>query len=105
MSRRKGLGIAIDAFYDNFTCAALFGKLRLPGSPEEIIDPRPVREFWVDELQQILSEVKKGLHKVVLVAMVGAVISALRKRDSKRSTAEYEDLESVLGNWASYFKP
>jgi hypothetical protein len=47
MNRPKVASIAIDAFYDNFTCAALFRKLRIPGSPEEVIDPRPVRSFWL----------------------------------------------------------
>ncbi len=105
MNRPKAANIAIDAFYDNFTCAALFRKLRIPGSPAEIIDPRPVRMFWVDGLQQILSEVKKGMNMVALLATVGLVVSAIRNRDSKRPTAEVEDLESFLGDWASCLKP
>jgi hypothetical protein len=38
MKRPKVRNIAVDAFFDNFMCAALFGRLRIPGSPREIID-------------------------------------------------------------------
>jgi len=45
MNRPKLGSIAVDAFYDNFTCGALFGKLRIPGSPRQAIDPRSLNEF------------------------------------------------------------
>jgi hypothetical protein len=61
--------------------------------------------FWVDEFQQILSQAKREMHIVARVAMVGVIISALRSRDSKRSKTEGEDMESHLGNLASYIKP
>jgi len=44
--------IALDAFFDNFTCAALFGRLRIPGAPTQIIDPRSFDEFRSEELPQ-----------------------------------------------------
>jgi len=38
--KRPSVGrIAVDAFFDNFTFGALFGKLRIPGSPQVLIDP------------------------------------------------------------------
>jgi len=105
MNRPKATSIAIDAFYDNFTCAALFRKLRIPGSPREIVDPRSVHIFWTDEFEQLLAEVKGRLHTIARVAMVGVIFSALRKNESQRSRAEAEDIESLVGGWSSYIKP
>jgi hypothetical protein len=105
MNRPKVASIAIDAFYDNFTCAALFRKLRIPGSPEEVIDPRPVRSFWADEFQQILAEAKGRLHVIARVALVGVIVSALRRGDPKGSATEGEDTESFIADWPSFIKP
>ena len=49
MKRQNAANVAVDAFYDNFTCVALFRKLRIPGSPKEIIDPRLAHTFWDDQ--------------------------------------------------------
>jgi hypothetical protein len=105
MNRPRVASIAIDAFYDNFTCAALFRKLRIPGSPQEVIDPRPVRSFWVDEFQHILAEAKGRLHVITRVALVGVIVSALRRSDPKRSTTEGEDIESFMADLPSFIKP
>jgi len=105
MNRPRVTSIAIDAFYDSFMCAALFKKLRIPGSPEEIVDPRPVRAFWSDEFRQILAEQVERLHVVTRVALVGVIISALRKSDPKAPTTEGEEVETFLANLPSYIKP
>jgi hypothetical protein len=95
----------IDAFYDNFTCSALFRKLHIPGSPREIIDPRPARTFWVDESQQILAGVMTKMRAIYNLASAGAIISAFRKRDIKGPTTQGEDIESFLADWSSCIKP
>jgi hypothetical protein len=105
MNRPRASSIAIDSFYDNFTCVALFRKLRIPGSPREVIDPRPARTFWVDESQQILAGALVKLRAIALLASVGTIISALRKADRKMPTTEGEDVESLLADWSSYIKP
>jgi hypothetical protein len=69
MKRRKVRSIAVDAFFDNFTCAALFGRLRIPGAPRAIIDSRPADIFWMDELNQIMADVKR----IVRIAQVAAI--------------------------------
>jgi hypothetical protein len=99
MNRPRVGTIAIDAFYDNFSCASLFRKLRIPGSPEEIVDPRSARTFWVDESQQILAGA------MVKVRAILAILSALRKGDRKEPAAKREDIESFLADWSSYIKP
>ncbi len=40
-----GVRIAFAAFLDNLSGAALFGKLRWPGAPSEMIDSRTVEEY------------------------------------------------------------
>jgi hypothetical protein len=105
MNRPRVASIAIDAFYDNFTCAALFRKLRIPGSPEEIIDPRPVRTFWADEFHQILAEVKGSMHVIARVALVGVIVSALRRSDAQGSPTDGEGTESFMADWPSFIKP
>lgn len=105
MNRPRVAGIAIDAFYDSFTCSALFRRLRIPGSPEETIDPRPVRTFWSDEFRQILAEQVERLHVVTRVAMVGVMVSALRRSDPKGSSAGGEDIEGFLADLPTFIKP
>src|SRR5271165_180429 len=86
MNRPRVASIATDAFYDNFTCAALFRKLRIPGSPEQIIDPRPAPTFWVDEAQQTLAGVMAKVRAIAVLATVGVIISAFRKGDIAKTT-------------------
>jgi hypothetical protein len=105
MNRRKVTSIAVDAFYDNFTCAALFRKLRIPGSPREIIDPRPVHTFWADEFSQILADAKRRLHLIAGFAMFGSILSIFSKGNVKRRSAKEEDLKNLLADWSSYIKP
>jgi hypothetical protein len=45
MSKSKLAQIATDAFFDNFSFAALFGKLNLPVAPDRLIDPRSLDEY------------------------------------------------------------
>jgi hypothetical protein len=45
MKRLSSAQIAVDAFFDNFSMAALFGKLRIPGAPRLAIDPRSLAEY------------------------------------------------------------
>jgi hypothetical protein len=105
MSRPRAASVAIDAFYDNFTCAALFRKLHIPGSPREIIDPRSARTFWADESQQILAGVMTKVRAIYNLALAGVIISAFSKRDIKRPAKKGEDVESFLADWSSYIKP
>jgi hypothetical protein len=37
--------VLFEAFLDGITCAGLFGKLRRPGAPTEIVDSRSVEEY------------------------------------------------------------
>jgi hypothetical protein len=58
MNRPKLGAIATDAFFDNFTLASLFGKLRIPGAPRELVDPRPlkhVKSQVVHETAEVLN--------------------------------------------------
>jgi len=41
----RGHSIFLNAFLDNLSGAALFGKLRRPGAPMEMIDSRSVEEY------------------------------------------------------------
>jgi len=50
MNRPRPIDIAADAFFDNFSFAALFGRLRIPGSPREIVDHRSIEQFMADEV-------------------------------------------------------
>jgi hypothetical protein len=52
MSRPMAGSIAVDAFFDNFAFAALFGKLRIPGSPREIVDSRQLSQFDAQHLKE-----------------------------------------------------
>jgi hypothetical protein len=44
------------AFMDGVTCAGLFGKLRRPGAPTELIDSRTVEQYLASgEFEETLS--------------------------------------------------
>ena len=47
MNGPKGASIAVDAFFDNFTCAALFRKLRIPGESRRQVNPQMLDEIWM----------------------------------------------------------
>jgi hypothetical protein len=96
MKRRKVGSIAVDAFFDNFSCAALFGRLRIPGSPREIIDPRTVIIFWIDELQQRMADLKR----IVLIAQV-ADISGILFESVSESLITRKVLESFQSDLSS----
>jgi hypothetical protein len=105
MSRPRAVSVSIDAFYDNFTCAALFHRLHIPGAPKEIVDPRPAHTFWVDESQQILTDVMAKMRAARVLALVGVFISAFRTNDLKKPSTKGEDVESALADWSSFIKP
>jgi len=51
----------LDAFLDGATAAGLFGWLRRPGAPTQLVDSRSVEEFMtdfasVDDLRNVLPE-------------------------------------------------
>jgi hypothetical protein len=96
MSRPRVTSIAVDSFFDNFTCAALFGRLRIPGSPREIIDTRPVDIFWIDELRQIMADVKR----IVRLAQVAAISGILFE-----SVSESLITSKVLESFQSSLSP
>jgi hypothetical protein len=51
--------IFLEAFLDGATGAGLFGKLRRPGAPTELIDSRTVEGFLVSgDFERILSRCK-----------------------------------------------
>lgn len=100
MTRPRATSIVIDAFYDNFTCAALFRKIRIPGSPKEVVDPRSAHEFWADEFQHILGDLKTAFHMMTGVALVGAIFKGF----AERRTRKKEQLEAFLASWSSSSK-
>ena len=52
----------LDAFLDGCTCAGLFGKLRRPGAPTELIDSRTVEEYLASgEFEETLSRLRVRL--------------------------------------------
>ena len=64
MDRPKVGSIATDAFFDNFSFCALFGRLRIPGAPREIMDPRSLREFSADELQFGIEDIREEVEQI-----------------------------------------
>jgi len=53
--------ILIDAFLDGFSGAGLFGKLRRPGAPTELVDSRSLEEFKASgEFDALLRRYGKG---------------------------------------------
>jgi hypothetical protein len=99
MKRRKVGSIAVDAFFDTFSCAALFGRLRIPGAPREIIDSRPADIFWMDELRQIMADVKR----IVRLAQVAAISGILFESVSE-SLITSKVLESFQSSLSSSIK-
>jgi hypothetical protein len=101
MNRPKLGSIAIDAFYDAFTCAALFGRLRIPGAPPELIDPRPLKKFAGDELQLSIQDFIKEIGRIE--ALVRGLRSVADPADNLIST---ETLQALLRSWSeSSLKP
>jgi len=98
-NRRRVATIAIDAFYDNFTCAALFGKLRVPGSPQEVFDPRPAREFWHSERHKVRVEWFSSIADAL--GHTGTEVGETVK--SQATKGEY--LESFLVDRSPYTRP
>lgn len=94
MRRRTVGSIAVDAFFDTFTCAALFGRLRIPGSPREMIDPRAVDMFWMDQLQSIMTDVKKMIRMARVAAFSGLLFGSVSE-----STIATEVQEGFRESW------
>lgn len=62
LSQRK-LNIFLEAFLDGCTGAALFGRLRIPGSPQELIDSRTVEQFLASGDYEKYMEMARALQK------------------------------------------
>ena len=110
MNRAKPASIALDAFYDNFSCAALFRKLRIPGSPRRKVDPRTASVFWADLGLEVISHARETLTELQKIVLAGALKSAfteMLKTKSQRPHAENDerDLETLLSEWSSCTKP
>ncbi len=53
------MSIFLEAFLDGCTCAGLFGKLRRPGAPTELIDSGTVEEFLASgDFEKTLARVR-----------------------------------------------
>lgn len=108
MNRPKPASIAVDAFYDNFTCAALFGKLRIPGSPRETVDIRPANVFWADLGLEVIAHVRDAFTELQKIVLAGAIKTAfveiLKTRSKKQTKGNDEALESFMAEWSSYTK-
>ena len=108
MNRPKPASIAVDAFYDNFTCAALFKKLRIPGSPRERVDTRPANVFWADLGLEVIAHVRDAfteIQKIVLASAIKTAFVEILKTRSKKQTEEIDqNLESFMAEWSSYTK-
>jgi hypothetical protein len=108
MSRPKPTSIAIDAFYDSFTCAALFKRLRIPGSPEEKVDIRPANVFWADMGLTVLAHVRDGLTEIQKIALADAIktvfLEILRSRSKRQASENDQSMESFMAEWSSCTK-
>lgn len=108
MNRPKPASIAADAFYDNFTCAALFRKLRIPGSPREKVDTRPANVFWADMGLEVIAHVRDMFTELQKIVLAGAIRTAfveiLKTRLKKQTEENDQDLESFMAEWSSYKK-
>jgi len=91
MKRQSVGSIAMDAFFDNLTCAALFGKLRIPGSPREIVDPRSLKEFSKDELAQSVQDFQAEMERIRALVLAGALSESLITNEA---------LQSLLRSWS-----
>jgi hypothetical protein len=95
MNRPKAIDIVADAFFDNFSGAAIFGRLRIPGSPREIVDPRPLEQFSDDEIRSGSEDMRKETSRIV--DLVGA---------EQESLISKEAVQSLLDGWSeSSLKP
>jgi hypothetical protein len=90
MKRRGTQSIAMDAFFDNFTLAALFGKIRIPGSPAEPVDPRSLKEFSNDELLQSLQDFQVEIERIRVLLLAGSLSGSL---------ITSEALQGLLRGW------
>jgi hypothetical protein len=90
--KRQGVGsIATDAFFDNFTFAALFGKLHIPGSPSQIVDPRSLKDFSNDELLQSLQDFQVEMERIRVLVLAGSLSGSLITNEA---------LQSLLRSWS-----
>jgi hypothetical protein len=45
MKRPSPVGIVADAYFDTFSMAALFCRLRIPCAPRQMVDSRPLKHL------------------------------------------------------------
>lgn len=111
MGRPKPAGIAIDAFFDNFTCAALFRRLRIPGSPGELVDPTPAPVYWANLGLEVIANARAALTEAQKIVLAGAVKAAFQERlrwkkaPASVAITNEPDLEAFLSEWSSCTKP
>jgi hypothetical protein len=86
--------IAIDAFFDNFSFAALFGKLPIPRVPRLVVDPRSLDQFLADERAQSFRDIKGEIEALVASVIARVVI------DQADRLITGETLKTVLVNWS-----
>jgi hypothetical protein len=67
MTVSRNTSIVLKAFFDGITGAALFGKLRIPGSPTQFIDSRTAEEYKAEladkHFQAVVREMKDSAKK------------------------------------------
>jgi hypothetical protein len=81
---------AIDAFFDNFSCAALFGKLHIPGAPREIVDLRTLKEFQRETSQEIAEKIQRR-HSAYFAAEA-------KKRAKSSRRASFHPFHAYVGS-------
>lgn len=95
MSRPKAVDIVADAFFDNFTLAALFGKLRIPGAPIAAVDPRGLIEFTNDELDQAIEDIQSEAERLTAIVSSDSARGGLVSSEAFRTMFE-TSLQSSL---------
>jgi hypothetical protein len=104
MKKRKLESIAADAFFDNFSLAVLFGRLRIPGAPKMAVDPRTLEQFLADERMQSKEDITREIDRIVAESMPGFTRQPIGEQTDRLITGE--TLKSVLMDWSqSSLKP
>ena len=73
MALSRNLNIMTDAFLDGITGAALFGKLKLPGSPTVFVDARSPEEAYPEYDALLNAEIRAGApQEPIITFLLGA---------------------------------
>ena len=84
MNRKRLGNIAADAFFDNFSFAGLFTRLRIPGAPREIVDPRSLAEYSRDEIGSAMPGNSGETLKTVFSSKPGSSLRSLENLHQSR---------------------